>query len=151
MEVVWFKNDLRIRDHEPLKRAIEAGPIVCLYILEDLVLNHPTQSGRQRQFRLEAVAQLQSELREWGRVTRRGRRSAWCSETTPFPSPDYNRLVPPGNRNIRLIPERHRSKALAQGSGNTLERIHATRCLSSINEPGWLGSPMAPGNGSPCL
>ena len=66
MEVVWFKNDLRIRDHEPLKRAIEAGPIVCLYILEDLVLNHPTQSGRQRQFRLEAVAQLQSELREWG-------------------------------------------------------------------------------------
>ena len=66
MELVWFKNDLRIGDHEPLKKAIESGPILCLFILEPIVFEHPTQSARQSQFRLEAVAKLRESLRQWG-------------------------------------------------------------------------------------
>ena len=38
MNVVWFKRDLRIDDHEPLARAAAAGPCVLLYIHEPTIL-----------------------------------------------------------------------------------------------------------------
>ena len=38
MNVVWFKRDLRIDDHEPLVRAANAGPCALLYIHEPSIL-----------------------------------------------------------------------------------------------------------------
>ena len=35
IDVVWFKRDLRTRDHVPLLSAILSGrPVLCLFILE---------------------------------------------------------------------------------------------------------------------
>ena len=35
VDVVWFKRDLRTRDHVPLLSASLSGrPVICLYILE---------------------------------------------------------------------------------------------------------------------
>lgn len=38
MNVVWLKRDLRIDDHEPLARAVAAGPCVLLFIHEPSIL-----------------------------------------------------------------------------------------------------------------
>lgn len=32
MQVVWFKRDLRITDHAPLRAAALAGPVLALYV-----------------------------------------------------------------------------------------------------------------------
>jgi deoxyribodipyrimidine photo-lyase len=37
-EVVWFKRDLRVRDHAPLAGAAERGPVIPLYIVEPPIL-----------------------------------------------------------------------------------------------------------------
>ena len=34
IQVVWFKRDLRIRDHAPLAEAAVAGPVPPLYVVE---------------------------------------------------------------------------------------------------------------------
>lgn len=34
VQVVWFKRDLRVRDHEPLVEAAKRGPVLPLYIVE---------------------------------------------------------------------------------------------------------------------
>lgn len=34
VQVVWFKRDLRVRDHEPLVEAAKSGPVLPLYIVE---------------------------------------------------------------------------------------------------------------------
>jgi len=34
MQIVWFKRDLRIHDHEALNSAARAGPVIPLYIVE---------------------------------------------------------------------------------------------------------------------
>ncbi len=39
VSVVWFKRDLRLTDHEPLKQAISLGyPLVLLYLVEPELL-----------------------------------------------------------------------------------------------------------------
>ncbi|HAS45288.1 MAG TPA: hypothetical protein DCS93_32695, partial [Microscillaceae bacterium] len=38
INVVWFKRDLRLQDHAPLKAAIESGlPTLLIYIFEPIV------------------------------------------------------------------------------------------------------------------
>lgn len=32
--IVWFKRDLRVRDHEPLQRAAAMGSVLPLYVIE---------------------------------------------------------------------------------------------------------------------
>ena len=37
IDVVWFKRDLRTRDHVPLLSAVLSGrPVLCLFILEPM-------------------------------------------------------------------------------------------------------------------
>ncbi len=38
-QLVWFKRDLRVEDHEPLYQAAQRGPVICLYIDEPIVEN----------------------------------------------------------------------------------------------------------------
>lgn len=61
--IVWFKRDFRLSDHAPLKSAIQSNqPIVLLYILEPIILEHPTTSNRHLRFIFESINQLQKEL-----------------------------------------------------------------------------------------
>jgi deoxyribodipyrimidine photo-lyase len=41
VQVVWFKRDLRVRDHEPLTEAAKRGPVVPLYVVEPALWKLP--------------------------------------------------------------------------------------------------------------
>ena len=63
VNVLWFKRDLRINDHLPLKRAIEQGfPIVLLYIFEPELMAADDSDLRDWRFIHESLHQLRNCL-----------------------------------------------------------------------------------------
>lgn len=63
MNVVWFKRDLRLRDHAPLKAALEsAGEHLLLYIHEPTVWAHPAYSDRHWRFVREGLDDMNAQL-----------------------------------------------------------------------------------------
>ena len=58
MQVVWFKRDLRITDHAPLRAAAVAGPVLALYVYEDALLGGPDADARHLGFLNEALDDL---------------------------------------------------------------------------------------------
>ena len=58
VHVVWFKRDLRTRDHEPLKHAMNLAAehgerVLLLQAYEPGLLEHPTTSSRHVAFQWE--------------------------------------------------------------------------------------------------
>jgi deoxyribodipyrimidine photo-lyase len=74
LQIVWFKRDLRIRDHEPLSRAAAQGPVLPLYIVEPGLWRQPDASGRHWGFLREGLVCLREELAGLGQplVIRQG-------------------------------------------------------------------------------
>ena len=73
VHVVWFKRDLRTRDHEPLQRALQAaahsgGKVLLLQVFEPGLLAHPTTSSRHVQFQWECGDDIQFTLKQEGWV-----------------------------------------------------------------------------------
>ncbi|MEM9444868.1 MAG: FAD-binding domain-containing protein [Verrucomicrobiota bacterium] len=66
MQVVWFKRDLRIHDHEALKIASSRGVLLPLYILEPELWRQPDLSCRHYEFLLECLEELDKELCQLG-------------------------------------------------------------------------------------
>ena len=64
--VVWFKRDLRVFDHEALAQALQAGPVLCLYIVEPSLLAQPDVSRQHHRFAMESAADLRAQLRALG-------------------------------------------------------------------------------------
>ena len=64
--VVWFKRDLRIEDHEALTRAVENGPVLCLYVIEPSLWRAPDASTQHYHFLLECLRDLHRSLRARG-------------------------------------------------------------------------------------
>ncbi|MCH2200247.1 MAG: DNA photolyase family protein [Flavobacteriales bacterium] len=63
VNVVWFKRDLRLRDHAPLKEAIESGlPLVMLYVFEPSMMEAPQYSARHWRFVQESLNDLNTQL-----------------------------------------------------------------------------------------
>ena len=60
--VVWFKRDLRIRDHEPLAAAALDGPVLPLYIHEPAITTAPDFAPQHAAFINECLESLQTEL-----------------------------------------------------------------------------------------
>ena len=60
-QVVWFKRDVRLHDHEPLTRAAEQGPVLPLYIIELYLWQMPDMSGRQFAFLRESLIDLRDQ------------------------------------------------------------------------------------------
>jgi deoxyribodipyrimidine photo-lyase len=61
--IVWLKRDLRLRDHAPLKAAIETGlPVLLLYCFEPSVMADPNYDLRHWRFVHESVADLNRQL-----------------------------------------------------------------------------------------
>ncbi|MEM7550352.1 MAG: DASH family cryptochrome [Bacteroidota bacterium] len=71
-KIVWFRDDLRLHDHEPLSKAIESeGNIIPLFIfdsewLEESEIGEPRKGAFQLQFLLESVKELRQNLKELG-------------------------------------------------------------------------------------
>ena len=73
--LVWFRRDLRVRDHPALRAALGAHErVVPVFCLDDRLLHGRHASGPRTQFLLECLRDLDGELRERGSglVFRRG-------------------------------------------------------------------------------
>jgi deoxyribodipyrimidine photo-lyase len=63
ISIVWFKRDLRISDHQPLKSALEAGnPVLLLHITEPLWLEQPDFDLRHLRFVMQSLGSMDAEL-----------------------------------------------------------------------------------------
>ena len=64
INVLWFKRDLRLRDHAPLQAAIAANrPLLLLYCFEPSVITDPNYDLRHWRFVTECLADLNQQLR----------------------------------------------------------------------------------------
>ncbi len=66
MQVVWFKRDLRVQDHQALYHACSAGPVLCCYILEEAYWQLPDTSNRQWLFVRDCLLELALQLENIG-------------------------------------------------------------------------------------
>jgi len=63
INIVWFKRDLRLRDHYPLVRAVEEGlPTLLLYCYEPSLMALPESDDRHWRFARESVEDLRDLL-----------------------------------------------------------------------------------------
>jgi deoxyribodipyrimidine photo-lyase len=74
MNVVWFKRDLRIEDHEALLEASRRGPVLPLYILEPGLWKQPDVSQRHWMFLNDCLHELNAYLKDLGQplIIKRG-------------------------------------------------------------------------------
>lgn len=71
IHIVWFKRDLRLRDHQPLADALKSAAksghaVLLLHVFETADLTHGTTSNRHLQFRWQAWASMQKEVADLG-------------------------------------------------------------------------------------
>jgi deoxyribodipyrimidine photo-lyase len=64
--LVWFKRDLRVRDHAPLAEAMHFDSAIGLFVIEPQWLESPECAPRHVGFLLGCVAELQRDLAERG-------------------------------------------------------------------------------------
>lgn len=63
INIVWFKRDLRLSDHAPLKLAEPSGlPTLLLYIFEPILLEDPHYSERHWRFVIQSLADMNRQL-----------------------------------------------------------------------------------------
>lgn len=62
LQLVWFKRDLRVADHEPLARAASQGPVAALYVYEPSVLRSPEFDVCHLDFINECLIELREAL-----------------------------------------------------------------------------------------
>ena len=66
LQIVWFKRDLRIVDHQPLEAAAERGLVLPLYVVEPELWRQPDASQRQWMFCRESLLELRQALADRG-------------------------------------------------------------------------------------
>lgn len=67
MDLVWFKRDLRVVDHQALAAATRSGrPVLCLYIIDPEQWQQPDTSLRQWGFVVDSLLQLNRALADLG-------------------------------------------------------------------------------------
>ncbi|HSJ73328.1 MAG TPA: deoxyribodipyrimidine photo-lyase [Miltoncostaeaceae bacterium] len=65
--VVWFRRDLRVADHPALREAVDAGPVVCLFVLDPALLGRRHHRAPPRlRFLRAGLEALDEELRSRG-------------------------------------------------------------------------------------
>lgn len=63
INIVWFKRDLRLLDHEPLMRSLDSStPTLLLYILEPIILKDPHYSQRHFNFIKQSLENMNEKL-----------------------------------------------------------------------------------------
>lgn len=67
INIVWFKRDLRLTDHQPLLRAVESNlPVVLIYFYEPSVMNFADGDERHWRFVHQSLADLNKLLSKHG-------------------------------------------------------------------------------------
>ena len=72
--IVWLRRDLRLADQAALLAACAAGPVVCVYVLDDETPQHRKMGGASRWWLHQSLASLAAGLEERGArlILRRG-------------------------------------------------------------------------------
>ena len=66
VNIVWFKRDLRVEDHDALVQAATRGPVLPLYIVEPDLWRQPDMSHRHYVFLQDCLTALDQDLRALG-------------------------------------------------------------------------------------
>ena len=67
INIVWFKRDLRLIDHQPLLRARESDlPTLLIYFYEPSVMSFADSDERHWRFVQQSLTELNKTLAEWG-------------------------------------------------------------------------------------
>ena len=66
VQVVWFKRDLRVSDHQALYQASQQGPVLCCYLIEADYWQLPDTSNRQWLFVRESLIELAEHIAKLG-------------------------------------------------------------------------------------
>jgi deoxyribodipyrimidine photo-lyase len=66
VQIVWFKRDLRVVDHQPLLQACRRGPVLPLAVVEPELWRQADASGRQWAFCAESLEELRRALADLG-------------------------------------------------------------------------------------
>jgi deoxyribodipyrimidine photo-lyase len=84
IQVVWFKRDLRVRDHAPLVAAALRGPVLPLYIVEPALLAAPDFAPAHWSFIAECLHELRRDLAHLGQplIVRVGEPTAILAQFT---------------------------------------------------------------------
>ena len=79
--IVWLRRDLRLADQAALLAACAAGPVVCVYVLDDETPQHRKMGGASRWWLHQSLASLAAALEEKGArlILRRGS----CAQVLP--------------------------------------------------------------------
>jgi deoxyribodipyrimidine photo-lyase len=64
--ILWFRRDLRVADHVALRAALDDGPVVPVFCLDDRLLRGRHASGPRTRFLLECLRDLDGALRSRG-------------------------------------------------------------------------------------
>ena len=65
-QLVWFKKDLRTKDHGPLYQASKNGKCLCLFVYEDEIINSDDFDTRHFNFLNQSLIDLRKKLRQLG-------------------------------------------------------------------------------------
>ncbi|MEM5549943.1 deoxyribodipyrimidine photo-lyase [Pseudoalteromonas sp. NEC-BIFX-2020_002] len=66
INIVWFKRDLRLSDHQPLKSAFESSlPTLLIYNFEPLLLNDSHYNERHWRFVYQSIADMNQQLKRF--------------------------------------------------------------------------------------
>ncbi len=71
IHLVWFKRDLRIRDHAALTAAAARGPVLCVYVYEPALLSAPDHDAMHLGFVDECLDDLEQSLAQRGTTLHR--------------------------------------------------------------------------------
>ena len=66
IQLVWFKRDLRVRDHAPLREAAARGPVLPLYLVEPGMIAAEDFDSSHWTFLRESLAELREALARLG-------------------------------------------------------------------------------------
>lgn len=73
MNIIWFKRDLRIEDHEAFVQADKDGSVVLLYILEPELWQQSDMSHWHYLFLQDCLPELSQALKKtWSKVDYQG-------------------------------------------------------------------------------
>ena len=66
MQLIWFKKDLRVKDHQPLFEATKCGPCLCVYIYEPEIIESAEYHSSHHDFLNQSLRSLDESLRQLG-------------------------------------------------------------------------------------
>ncbi|QJD80679.1 cryptochrome/deoxyribodipyrimidine photo-lyase family protein [Spirosoma rhododendri] len=103
LDILWFKRDLRLRDHAPLQAAITAGrgtptrPLLLMYCFEPSLIADPNYDTRHWRFVLESLTDLNQQLAQLPPVAESAQTNSveLVHEWLPFEFDDEPTPAPP--------------------------------------------------------